>query len=387
MRCHKDVFENDGCTMAKQKTAICCLAAVAAVGVQYNGDDFDVGADAVFYDVARHFFENLVEEQPLDAIKACTMLAMYNILNKATVSLAYIGLWPNGVLLVEVEIDHASEVGHIVQIEMTKISLLNADILRMHLSSEEMALQAIDAIDKDLQDWHDLLPNEMHLPNLCRQDLPVEARRSILATHLLYLGTRMLLYRRIASQFVWSSPTRENNAASESYEATLLSHADQAITAAKQSTVDSVALKFRDCVVPIHDKLTSYIFPLPSVNTPHNPSSLGYMLKVPTTADPDRVGLSLKLLTILCQPFSNINSKCGPDESPSKPGESKNLQPDKELNWKVDSCPSFQWNAQSLGIGASVFLEGDNRFMGSDQPSGWTGVEGEDELEELDLVS
>ncbi|KAI8712194.1 Zn(2)-C6 fungal-type domain-containing protein [Fusarium sp. LHS14.1] len=504
MRCHKDVFMNEGCAVAKQKTAICCLAAVAAVGVQYNGDDFDVGADAVFYDVARHFFENLVEEQPLDAIKACTMLAMYNILIKATVSLAYIDIglsmskrhslndklyhhpslspeewadyrrawrsliWLSSTLgyikggdisfrelvpLVEVEIDHASEVGHIVQIEMTKISLLNADILRMHLSSEEMALQAIDAIDKDLQDWHDLLPSEMHLPNLCRQDLPVEARRSILATHLLYLGTRMLLYRRIASQFVWSPPTREKNAARESYEATLLSHADQAITAAKQSsrilgllqaekgifkkcwliifqsytccvvllhcvaqkqihhfprssweddltqartcldvlsfcsTVDSVALKFRDCVVPIHDKLTSYIFPLPSVNTPHNPSSLGYMLKVPTTTDPDRVSLSLKLLTILCQPFSNINSKCGPDESPSKPGESKNLQPGKEMNWKVDSCPSFQWDAQSLGIGASVFLEGDNRFMGSDQPSGWTGVDGEDELEELDLVS
>jgi hypothetical protein len=99
LRCHKDVFENDGCTIANQKTAICCLAAVAAVGVQYNSEDFDVGADGVFYDVARHFFENLVEEQPLDAIKACTMLAMYNILNKATVSLAYLGLWSNGVLV------------------------------------------------------------------------------------------------------------------------------------------------------------------------------------------------------------------------------------------------------------------------------------------------
>lgn len=99
LRYHKDVFSNDGCTMANQKTAICCLAAVAAVGVQYNGDDFDVGTDGVFYDVARHFFENLVEEQPLDAIKVCTMLAMYNMLNKATVSLAYLGLWSHAVLV------------------------------------------------------------------------------------------------------------------------------------------------------------------------------------------------------------------------------------------------------------------------------------------------
>ncbi|RSL53851.1 hypothetical protein CEP53_007602 [Fusarium sp. AF-6] len=406
LRYHKDVFVNDGCTVANQKTAICCLAAVAAVGVQYNSDDFDVGTDAVFYDVARHFFENLVEEQPLDAIKACTMLAMYNMMNKATVSLAYIDIglsmskrhslndklyhhpnlspeewidyrrtwrtliWLSSTLgyikgghisfrelvpLVEVELDHSSEVSHTVQTEMTKISLLNAEILRMHLSSKEMTCQAIDAIDKDLQDWHDLLPSQMHLPNLCRQDLPVEARRSILATHLLYLGTRMLLYRRIASQFVWPSPTDdESNVARESYEEYLLSHADQAITAARQSsrilgllqaekgifkkcwliifqsytscvvllhcvaqkqihqfprssweddlaqarmcldvlsfcsTLDSVALKFRDCVVPIHDKLTSYIFPPSSAKTPHNPSSLGYMLIVPTTADPDR---------------------------------------------------------------------------------------------------
>lgn len=136
MRCHKDVFMNEGCTMAKQKTAICCLAAVAAVGVQYNGDDFDVGADAVFYDVARHFFENLVEEQPLDAIKACTMLAMYNILNKATVSLAYIGLWPNGVLVCCLTDSVVVDIG----LSMSKRHSLN-DKLYHHpsLSPEEWA--------------------------------------------------------------------------------------------------------------------------------------------------------------------------------------------------------------------------------------------------------
>ncbi|KAM5357082.1 hypothetical protein ACJZ2D_016634 [Fusarium nematophilum] len=138
LRYQEDVFVSDGCTVASKKMAICCLAAVAAVGVQYNGDDFDVGTDGIFYDVARHFFENLMEEQPLDAIKACTLLAMYNIMNKATVSLAYIGLWFHDALSVDVEGDHSSEVSHIVQTEMTKISLLNADILRMHLSSEEM---------------------------------------------------------------------------------------------------------------------------------------------------------------------------------------------------------------------------------------------------------
>ncbi|KAM5341291.1 hypothetical protein ACJ41O_014322 [Fusarium nematophilum] len=200
---HNAIFRSDGCTLPSQKTAICCLAAVAAVGVQYNGDNFDAGIESVFYDVARHFFETLMEEQPLDAIKTCTLLAMYNIMNKATVSLAYIDI---GLSMskrhVDVDSDHSCEISHMVQTEMTKISLLNADILRMRLTSGEITTKAMDFIDKDLQDWHDLLPSQMHLPNLCRQELPVEARRSILATHLLYLGTRMLLYRRIASQFV-----------------------------------------------------------------------------------------------------------------------------------------------------------------------------------------
>lgn len=114
------------------------------------------------------------------------------------------------------------------------------------------------------------------------------------------------------------------------------------------------------------------------------------MLKVPTTADPDRVSLSLKLLTILCQPFSTINSKDGSGDSPSKlwpeiPRQSKNLQPDRGINLRVDSSPPFQWNPRNFGVGASVFLEGDKRFIGSDQPSGWTGVGDEDMLEELYL--
>lgn len=125
----------------------------------------------------------------------------------------------------------------VVQVEMTKISLLNADILRMHLSSDDMACQVVDSIDKDLQNWYDLLPSQMHLPTLCRQDLPVEARRSILATHLLYLGTRMLLYRRIASQFVQSSTAdREIKIVNKCYEGNLLCHADQAVIAARQSS-------------------------------------------------------------------------------------------------------------------------------------------------------
>ncbi|KAL6405769.1 hypothetical protein AUP68_10907 [Ilyonectria robusta] len=468
---YKHVFGSDGCPIRSRKTAICCLATVAAVGVQYNTDDFEVGMDGVFYDVAKHFFENLMEEQPLDAIKACTLLAMYNIMTKATVSLAYIevglsmskrhnliekfwlsstlGYIPGGdisfrevVPLVDVEADHSCDISHIVQTEMTKISLLNADILRMHLSSKELTSQAMDSINKEIQDWHNQLPSQMHLANICRVDLPVEARRSILATHLLYLGTTMLLYRRITSQFVRSSRIdRGDDILSKPLEDTFLNHADQAVTAARHSarilgllhtekgifkrcwliifqsftscivllhsvaqkqvhlsprsyweddltqaricldilsfcsTTDSVALKFQDCLVPIHDKLSSYIQPTTSTSTLPNPSSLAYILRVPTTAEADRVSLSLKLLIMLCQPFGNVNGKCGSNDDLSE-----------RLGWRLESSLPFRWDPQDLGIGETGFLESDNRFLGSNEPSGWAGVGSEDESEELGWV-
>ncbi|KAM5358925.1 hypothetical protein ACJZ2D_014875 [Fusarium nematophilum] len=507
---HNAIFRSDGCTLPSQKTAICCLAAVAAVGVQYNGDNFDAGIESVFYDVARHFFETLMEEQPLDAIKTCTLLAMYNIMNKATVSLAYIDIglsmskrhglnekchhhpglsqddwidyrrtwrtliWLSSTLgyirsgdisfrqlapLVDVDSDHSCEISHMVQTEMTKISLLNADILRMRLTSGEITTKAMDFIDKDLQDWHDLLPSQMHLPNLCRQELPVEARRSILATHLLYLGTRMLLYRRIASQFVRSAAAaQENNIVLTGYEDKFLNHADQGLTAARQSarilgllqaeqgifkrcwliifqsytscvvllhcvaqkqvhdfppstwqddlaqarvcldvisfcsTLDSVARKFRDCVLPIHDKLASYNRPTASKSTLQSSPSLVYMLRVPTAADTDRVSLSLKLLMILCQPFSNLNGECGLNGDfkpslPNTPAQLEKPQPGDTLNWRLEGCLPFRWDPQDVGLGASVLLEGDCRFLGSHQPSGWAGVGIDGEWEEPDSVS
>ncbi|KAL6411797.1 hypothetical protein AUP68_04175 [Ilyonectria robusta] len=325
---------------------------------------------------------------------------------------------------------------------MTKISLLNADILRMHLSSNELTSQAMDSINKEIQGWHNQLPSQMHLANICRVDLPVEARRSILATHLLYLGTTMLLYRRITSQFVRSSGIdRGDDILSKPLEDTFLNHADQAVTAARHSarilgllhtekgifkkcwliifqsftscivllhsvaqkqvhlfsrsyweddltqaricldilsfcsTTDSVALKFQDCLVPIHDKLSSYIQPTTCTSTLPNPSSLAYILRVPTTAEADRVSLSLKLLIMLCQPFGNVNGKCGSNDDLSE-----------RLGWKLESSLPFRWDPQDVGIGETGFLESDNRFLGSNNPSGWAGVGSEDESEELEWV-
>jgi hypothetical protein len=87
---------------------------------------------------------------------------------------------------------------------MTKISLLKADILRMHLAFKELTDRAATSIMKDLDDWHSQLPPQMLLANIARDDLPFGYQLSIFHAHLLYLGAVILLYRRIASQFVQS---------------------------------------------------------------------------------------------------------------------------------------------------------------------------------------
>jgi len=83
---------------------------------------------------------------------------------------------------------------------MTKISLINAEILKMHLTQRELSAEAMDSIMKTLGDWHAQLPRRMLLANLVGQTLADEVRRSIYHAHLLYLGSLILVYRRIASQ-------------------------------------------------------------------------------------------------------------------------------------------------------------------------------------------
>lgn len=88
----------------------------------------------------------------------------------------------------------------VVQAEMTKISLINAEMLKMHLTQHELSAETMDSIMKTLSDWHAKLPRRMLLGNLLGQTLADGVRRSIYHAHLLYLGSLILVYRRIASQ-------------------------------------------------------------------------------------------------------------------------------------------------------------------------------------------
>lgn len=89
-----------------------------------------------------------------------------------------------------------------MQAELTKISILKADILRLSLLFKDLSFLTIETILADLREWHAQLPGMMHLHNLPHEDLPWNLRLTIYHVHLLYQGAFMLLYRRIASQMV-----------------------------------------------------------------------------------------------------------------------------------------------------------------------------------------
>lgn len=70
---------------------VACVAAIAAVGAQYMNGGVDGDLDRRLYDISRHNFEVIVEHRPLDAIKASVILAMFNIMSKATTAITYVG--------------------------------------------------------------------------------------------------------------------------------------------------------------------------------------------------------------------------------------------------------------------------------------------------------
>ncbi|KAK4670020.1 uncharacterized protein QC763_0038470 [Podospora pseudopauciseta] len=87
---HRAVFGLDNRPKLDERVSIGCLAIVAAIGVQYNPNEFEKGTDELLYSAARLLYTDVLEFGPLLAIKVCTLLAMYNINNKGTVALAYI---------------------------------------------------------------------------------------------------------------------------------------------------------------------------------------------------------------------------------------------------------------------------------------------------------
>ncbi len=73
------------------KAAICELCSLAAVGTQFSGGEIPPDNGDIMYSMAKQFLDDVIAVSPLRALKVVTLLAVYNMLNHATVSLAYIG--------------------------------------------------------------------------------------------------------------------------------------------------------------------------------------------------------------------------------------------------------------------------------------------------------
>jgi hypothetical protein len=86
-QCFAEVYDTQYVPTEVTKAQIGALMAVASVDAQYMPDTFSRQVEAGFYE----FFESAIEHWPLLAVKVCTLLAHYNILRKAMISLAYFG--------------------------------------------------------------------------------------------------------------------------------------------------------------------------------------------------------------------------------------------------------------------------------------------------------
>lgn len=87
------IVEHQGSLHEANQADVCCIMAIAAVGAQYvNYREDDKHQEETFYEAAKRYFDYVVENRPLAAMKICALLAMFNVFGKSMVALAYIGM-------------------------------------------------------------------------------------------------------------------------------------------------------------------------------------------------------------------------------------------------------------------------------------------------------
>jgi hypothetical protein len=124
-----------------------------------------------------------------------------------------------------------------VQAELAKISLLKAEILRMQLAFKELSSLTIHSIMSSLHEWYSQLPAPLRVDWSGRDTLSPQVRWSIAHIQLLYLGAIMLLYRRIATQFVCSQDLGpDRSLLGEPQEDLVRRHGEDAVEAAAMSS-------------------------------------------------------------------------------------------------------------------------------------------------------
>ncbi|KAI9687648.1 MAG: hypothetical protein M1820_010419, partial [Bogoriella megaspora] len=88
-------------TVIRIRASLCAVSIMAAIGLQYTRDPINsmnfepskrTGTYAyvnVFYELSKHSMEAAIEYSPVDAMKICAAISMFNIIGHATIAVAY----------------------------------------------------------------------------------------------------------------------------------------------------------------------------------------------------------------------------------------------------------------------------------------------------------
>lgn len=101
------ILEGTDANASNRKALLSEICGMAAVGLQYNSETLDqenptslekiYGIDAyqvskMLYSISKQFLDDAIESNPYQAMRICTLLVVYNIIEHASVAVAYSGM-------------------------------------------------------------------------------------------------------------------------------------------------------------------------------------------------------------------------------------------------------------------------------------------------------
>lgn len=82
-------------------STLCAACGIAAVGSRFSRAKISPEMGEYYFNVTKQLLDECIEKTPLQALKVCALLAMCNIINKATAALAYVGQCINSQAITE----------------------------------------------------------------------------------------------------------------------------------------------------------------------------------------------------------------------------------------------------------------------------------------------
>lgn len=80
-------------------STLCETCGIAAVGSRFSRAKITPQMGEYYFSMTKQLLDECVEKTPLQAMKVCALLAMCNIINKATAAFAYVGKHQNSLVM------------------------------------------------------------------------------------------------------------------------------------------------------------------------------------------------------------------------------------------------------------------------------------------------